>query len=105
MYGTIAHMRIKPGKEGELKNLLDEQARTFESGQVPGFIASYGYRMDEDAHDCYMAVLFANKETYRANAESPEQDARYRRLLALLEHEPEWHDGEVVFALGARVAV
>ena len=43
-----------------------------------------------------MAVTFEDRETYHANAQSPEQDARYRKLLDLLEGEPEWHDGEVL---------
>ena len=38
---------------------------------------------------------------YVANANSPEQDARYRQLLALLEEPPEWHDGEIVASQGS----
>jgi hypothetical protein len=45
---------------------------------------------------CCEAVVFESREAYRALAESPEQDARYRWLLALLEEPPEWHDGVVV---------
>jgi hypothetical protein len=55
--------------------------------------------MDIDANEYYVAVIFASKEAYRANAESSEQDARYRQLLSLLEREPTWHDGEVICAL------
>jgi hypothetical protein len=33
-----------------------------------------------------------------ANAESPEQDKRYREMLQWLEGEPEWHDGEIVYS-------
>jgi hypothetical protein len=32
-----------------------------------------------------------------ANAESPEQDKRYRQMLKWLEGEPEWHDGGIVY--------
>lgn len=101
MYGTIGRFRVKPGMEGQLRQLLQEQARAFETGRVPGFLASYTYRMDADANDYYLAVVFASKEAYWANAQSPEQDARYRQWLPLLESEPEWHDGEIVvdFAL------
>ena len=97
MYGTIGHYRVKPGMEEQLRQLLEEQGRTFESGQVQGFVATYGYRMDADQNDIYLAVVFASKEAYWANARSPEQDARYRQLLPLLEREPEWHDGEIVY--------
>ncbi len=95
MYGTVGHYRIKPGMEGQLV----EQLRLFEAAKVPGTVAVYAYRMDADPNDYYIAVVFASKEAYWANAQSPEQDARYRQLLPLLEREPEWHDGEIVYAL------
>jgi len=91
MYGTVARMRIKPGAEDQ----LTKELQGFEALKVPGFIASYVYRTDADPHECYMAVMFENKAAYVANAESPEQDARYRQLRALLESDPEWHDGEI----------
>jgi hypothetical protein len=39
-----------------------------------------------------------SKEADRANAESPEQHARYEEYRALLDADPEWHDGEIIFA-------
>ena len=93
MYGTIARLQAKPGTEGQLQRLMGE----FEAIKVPGFIRSYVYRMDDDPNEYYLAVLFENKETYRANAASPEQDARYQQLLAVLSAPPEWHDGEIVY--------
>ncbi|MFL5693089.1 MAG: antibiotic biosynthesis monooxygenase family protein [Ktedonobacteraceae bacterium] len=93
MYGTIARYRLKPGAEAQ----LEEQSRIFQAAKVPGFIGTYIYRMDADQHEYYLAVLFTSKEAYMANARSPEQDARYRQMLQLLEEEPEWHDGEVVY--------
>ena len=93
MYGTIARYRLKPGAEAQLV----EQLRIFQAAKVPGFVSTYIYRMDADPHEYYLAVLFASKEAYVANAQSPEQDARYRQMLQLFEEEPEWHDGEVVY--------
>jgi len=87
--------------ESQFRQILEGQAPVFETGQVPGFVASYSYRMDADPNDYYLAVVFESKEAYWANAQRPEQDARYRQWLPLLEREPEWHDGEIaiVFAL------
>jgi quinol monooxygenase YgiN len=101
MYGTIGRCRIKPGMEGQFRQLIEEQAPAFESGQAPGFVASYSYRMDADSNEYYLAVVFDSKEAYVLNAQSPGQDARYHQWLPLLEREPEWHDGEIVtfFAL------
>lgn len=93
MYGTIARYHIKPGAEAQLQN----EFRKFQEAKVPGFIGSYIYRMDTNPREIYLSVLFENKEAYLANAQSPEQDARYRQMRPLLEEEPEWHDGEVMY--------
>lgn len=94
MYGTVAKMRMKPGAEAKLQ----EQMQGFETLGVPGYVSSTVYRMDDDPNEIYLAVVFDSRETYHANAQSPEQDARYREMLALLEGEPEWHDGEIVYS-------
>jgi quinol monooxygenase YgiN len=96
MYGTIGHLHIKPGMEGQFRQLLQEQARAFETGQVVGFVASYTYRMDANPNDYYIAAVFESREAYWTNSQSPEQDARHQQRLQLLEGEPEWHDGEIV---------
>lgn len=95
MYGTVARMRVKPGALEELQRLAAE-----EETQIAGMVAQYVYRMDADPAELYLAVVFTSREAYRANAESPEQNERYERMLALLEGPPEWHDGELVFPTG-----
>ena len=93
MYGTIARFRVKQGAEAQLVQIQHE----FEALNVPGYVRSSVYRMDADPGQYYLTVVFDSKESYRANAESPEQDARYRKILALMEGEPEWHDGEIIY--------
>jgi quinol monooxygenase YgiN len=92
MYGTIARFRVKPGKTEELM-ALDQQ---YKEMSPPGLVAQYVYRMDADPDTYYLVVAFDSKESYVANANSPEQDTRYRQFAELLEGEPEWHDGEIV---------
>jgi hypothetical protein len=96
MFGTVARFRIKPGMESK----LDEVMKVYEGDRPPGAIDSWVYRTDEDPRTYYLAVLFENRESYVKNAESPEQDKRYRVLRDLLESDPEWHDGEVIYRLG-----
>jgi quinol monooxygenase YgiN len=91
MYGTIARLRIKPGKEEELRRLGQDMAP-----QIPGFVFQHVYRTDADPNEYYLVVGFESKEAYRANAESPAQHARYEQFRALLDADPEWHDGEIV---------
>ena len=92
MYGTVARFRLIPGKEAELSGFL----REFDQAKVPGAVSEYLYRTDDDSNEYYLAVVFADREQYMANADSPESDARYQKLRALLETDPEWHDGEIV---------
>jgi antibiotic biosynthesis monooxygenase (ABM) superfamily enzyme len=95
MYGTVARMRVKPGMESQLLNLMS----MYQGLDIPGMRHSFAYRMDTDPSEYYLAVVFDSKEDYLANAASPEQDARYREYRALLESDPEWHDGTITYSL------
>ncbi len=94
MYGTVARLRLKPGKEAEFQQL----SKVFEEAKIPGLVAEYVYRMDANANELYLVAMFTDKAAYERNASSPEQHARFLQMMALLEGEPEWHDGEVIFA-------
>jgi quinol monooxygenase YgiN len=92
MYGTVARMRIKAGSEQQLL----EMNRAV--GAPKGIVAEYLYRMDSDPTEYYLVVVFESKEAYDANAARPEQHAFYLQYRALLEAEPEWHDGTIIDA-------
>ena len=96
MYGTIARLRVKPGRMDDLIH----ETRSFENLDVPGFEATYLLGADTDENEAWIVALFVDRDSYRFNAESPEQDARYRRMRALLEADPEWHDGEIIATAG-----
>ena len=100
MYGTIARMKVKPGMEQALEKLSTE----FEDREVPGSIGFYIYRMDNDPNELYMAVIFESRETYQANANSPEQNLDYQKLVEVLEGPPEWHDGEIIYSQNSAMA-
>jgi quinol monooxygenase YgiN len=92
MYGTVARLRVKPGGLDKLEEWSpegDERDR--------GAVAIYAFQMDDDPNEVYTIAVFESKKAYVENAESPEQDKRYRRMLKWLEREPEWHDGEIVY--------
>ena len=95
MYGTIGHFRVKAGMEEQLVAIIRQVGNL----NLPGTLAAYCYRMDTSPQDYYIAVVSASKESYFANAENSEMQALDRQLMALLESEPEWHDGEIVYAL------
>jgi len=91
MYGTIARLQVTPGKEEELRQLGQEMAP-----QIPGFVFEHVYRMAADPHELFLVVAFESEQAYRANADSPEQHQRYEQFRALLDAEPEWHDGDII---------
>src|SRR6476646_9659315 len=68
MYGTIARMRVKDGAEAELKRLTEQ----FQTLNIPGYVGEYVFRMDADPNEWFLVALFRDKDSYRANAESPE---------------------------------
>jgi heme-degrading monooxygenase HmoA len=101
MYGTIAKLRIKPGKIDEMQRLSEMEAKI-----IPGILFQYVYKMDTNPDEYFLVVGFESKEAYKTNAESPEQHQRYLQYRELLDAEPEWHDGEIVFSImGANASV
>lgn len=95
MYGTIGHFRVKAGMEEQMVAIF----REIEALNLPGTLAVHCYRMDTSPQDYYIAVVSASKERYFANAENSEVQALDRQWMTLLESEPKWHDGEIVYAL------
>lgn len=95
MYGTVARMRVQPGKEAEIAAYGESLAKEGERN-IKGMIGAYIYRLDADPTTFIMAVVFEDKASYHANAQDPEQDAQYRRLRALLAEDPIWEDGEII---------
>jgi quinol monooxygenase YgiN len=93
MYGTIARFRIQEGKEADLRRLFEDDTEN-----TPGFVFAHVYRMDGDPLNLMLAVAFESREAYHANAESTDQQRQYEQYRALLEEEPEWHDGEIIFS-------
>ncbi len=80
MYGTVAKMRVKAGAEQAFLTVAQET----ESVPVPGVIAVYVYQMDADSRNYYMVVMFDSKESYVANANSPEQHQRFMQMMTVL---------------------
>jgi quinol monooxygenase YgiN len=92
MYGTVARMTANP----DSREALMQYSKQVSDEPIAGMIANYVYQMDSDPNEYYLAVIFDSRESYHANAQSPEQNTRYEKLRALLSSDPEWHDGEVV---------
>ena len=94
MYGTVARMYVKAGKEAQFQQI----AQDIGVGRVPGEVGVYAYQMDRDSREFFLAVIFESREAYVANANSPEQHERFLKMMQMLEREPEWNDGEIVYS-------
>jgi quinol monooxygenase YgiN len=91
MYGTVAKFTIKPGKYNELAAIMDQRG-----GQIPGLTFEHVYQTDEDPNTIYVVVGFESKDAYTKNAADPKQHESYVAYRALLEKDPEWHDGTII---------
>lgn len=92
MYGTVARMTVKAGSEDHFMAQMNQYSQL----NIPGYVGSLFYRMNDNPREVFMAVVFDSKASYDRNAESPDQDARFREMMADLDGEPEWHDGEMM---------
>jgi len=88
MFGSVFRMQVQPGKKHDLiKEMMGDSRPT------PGMRAAYLY--DTGGDEVWGVAVFDDEKTYRANAESPEQNKEYERMRALLAADPEWHDGAI----------
>jgi hypothetical protein len=95
VYGTIARMRIVLGHEQQLE-AFGKEWNEQRGGKVAGFVASYLLTPDAAANERLLVAIFRDRESYRKNAQDPEQDVWYRRMREHLAADPEWTDGEIV---------
>ena len=89
MFGSVFKMQAKPGKKADLiKIMMDD------SGRSPGTMKA-AYMFETAGDELWGVAVFEDEKSYRANAESPEQNTEYEQWRALLVADPEWHDGTV----------
>lgn len=94
MYGTVARTRVKPENRDALQEVFRRQEHEVVAA---GFVA--GYVLFEDEGDAaWLFAVFEDKAAYTKNADDPAQHERYTQYRALMEDEPEWHDGAVASA-------
>lgn len=95
MYGTVAKIRVKPGRMDDVKKLNEEWKRDY-MPKVQGTVGSLIYELDNEPDTLVLCAVFESKESYSANADSPDQDEWYTRFRDCMAGDPEWMDGQVV---------
>ena len=90
MYGTVARTRVKPENRAKLREVVSRQMET----PVSGYVTSYVLH-ENDSDVSWLFAIFEDRASYDKNADDPAQHERYVEYRALMEDEPEWHDGEI----------
>lgn len=96
MFGTISRWRLRADVTDEQ---LNDALAMMRDDRPASSVAIIVYRSVSDSREIWVAGAFESCEAYAANAATPEQNARFTRIRALLDGEPEWHDGDVLYAV------
>ena len=91
MYGTVARARVKPENREKLREVFERQQM---QTTIPGFVNSY-VLFENESDTMWLVAVFADRESYDRNADDPAQHERYVEYRALMEEDPEWHDGTI----------
>lgn len=91
MYGTVAKVRVKPENREALREVVERQNAV----PVAGYVSSHMLWEDGSAGTGWLFVVFEDRDSYLRNANDPAQHARYKEFRALMEADPEWHDGDI----------
>ncbi len=88
MFGSAFRMRPKAGMAAKLREQMMGSRRP--AGMKTAYLLS-----ETASGDVWGLAVFEDEKSYRDNAASPAQDAEYQKMRALLESDPEWHDGSI----------
>jgi len=91
MFGTVARIRMKPGKTEEMKAIAAEITEI----DPPGFVTNYVLRSKDDENEIWLVAIFESEKAYYDNAERPQTNEQYQKWMDLTEGQPEWHDVHV----------
>lgn len=94
MFGTVARITVKPGKEQDL--LVIGERWTHERGEASGQVAQYVFKLERVPNEYIIVGIFPDRDAYYRNAADPATHRWYQQIRELLEGDPEWNDGEVV---------
>ena len=91
---TFFKMHAKSGERQKVIDQFDlwQRDRRHHAG---GFVRSVLCSNADDPDEFMAYAMFADRATYEANSQHPDQDAWYKVLRQHLDSDPEWFDGTV----------
>ena len=93
MYGSFMRLKVKPGQEQAVADVLKEWETKLKPN-IKGAVGGLLLKPDSGSGELLGAAIFQDKASYMANADNTEQHQWYMKLRDLLEADPEWTDGE-----------
>jgi antibiotic biosynthesis monooxygenase (ABM) superfamily enzyme len=91
VFVNVFTYRAKPGREADVVALLEEWDRE-RRPHIKGFLSAEVLVDVKDARSFVNIARFNDEQAARAVADHPDQDAWYRRLVAVCEAEPVFTD-------------
>lgn len=91
MFGTISHVKIKPGHEKDVDALNDEFMKTIRPS-IDGPILMLNGRVHEQPDVTVSIFLCKDSAEYAKLSDSPAMDALFKRMSEHYETEPTWED-------------
>jgi hypothetical protein len=90
---TFLKMKVLPGKLDELRGMMTSEENNLGAS---GWVATIVGQSKDEGDILWGAVLWDTSDNYYKNADSPEQNAVYKKMRALLSSDPEWHDCNLI---------
>ena len=93
---TFFRMKVQPGKVDEMKQLVSDRGAENQRQAGAGWQSTVVGQSKSDPNSFWGAVTWDTTARYQANADTPEQNAWFQKMRALLESDPEWFDCDVL---------
>src|SRR5687767_5916087 len=91
MFGSISHVKIKPGHEKEIDALNDEFMKTIRPS-IDGSVLMIAGKVHEQPDTTVTIFLCKDSAEYAKLSDSPDMDALYKRMVEHYDGEPTWED-------------
>ena len=95
-HATVFSMQVKPGKLDDLMGLMGDERAEEMRLRAGGWESTVVGKSKDNPSEIWITVTWDNSENYMKNAQSPEQDAWFQKMRALLDADPAWHDCDVL---------
>jgi len=98
MYGTLSHLHPRQGQHQAVLDQLfrwEQEHLPTVTGYVGGYLLEPAIQALSAPGGILVMVVFDSQAAYTRHRDDPQQDHWEQHLQDLLEHAPEWHEGEI----------